>query len=91
MRHLPQGALWSATGIGAGHLPILYTALALGANGVRVGLEDNLYLDRGVPATNAGLVERAAALIRLYNKRPATPTEARQIMGIPPLKKETRP
>ena len=85
VRHLPQGALWSATGIGAGHLPILYTALALGANGVRVGLEDNLYLDRGVPATNAGLVERAAALIRLYNKQPATPAEARRIMGIPPL------
>lgn len=85
-RHLPQGALWSATGIGAGHLPILYSALALGANGVGVGLEDNLYLDRGVPATNAGLVERAATLIRLYNKRPATPAEARRIMGIPPLK-----
>lgn len=53
VRHLPEGALWSATGIGSGHLPILYSAIALGANGVRVGLEDNLYLDRGVPATNA--------------------------------------
>jgi len=87
VRHLPQGALWSATGIGSGHLPILYSAIALGANGVRVGLEDNLYMDRGVPATNAGLVERAVQLIRLYNKQPATPAEARQIMGIPPLRR----
>ncbi|WP_186567008.1 3-keto-5-aminohexanoate cleavage protein [Lawsonibacter celer] len=87
VRHLPEGALWSATGIGSGHLPILYSAIALGANGVRVGLEDNLYLDRGVPATNAALVERAAQLVRLYNKQPATPAEARQIMGIPPLER----
>ena len=87
VRHLPEGALWSATGIGSGHLPILYSAIALGANGVRVGLEDNLYLDRGVPATNAALVERAAQLERLYNKQPATPAEARQIMGIPPLER----
>lgn len=86
VRHLPEGALWSATGIGSGHLPILYSAIALGANGVRVGLEDNLYVDRGVTATNASLVERAAQLIRLFNKQPATPAEARQIMGIDPLK-----
>ena len=87
VRHLPEGALWSATGIGAGHLPILYTALALGANGVRVGLEDNLYMDRGVLATNAELVARAVKLIRLCNREPATPAEARLIMGLPPLER----
>ena len=54
--------------------------------GLVLTIDANLYLDRGVPATNAGLVERAATLIRLYNKRPATPAEARRIMGIPPLK-----
>lgn len=88
VRHLPDGCLWSATGIGGGHLPILYSAIALGANGVRVGLEDNLYMDRGVLATNASLVERAAQLIRLYNKQPATPAEARQILGLPPFGKK---
>lgn len=82
VRHLPKDALWSATGIGAGHLPILYSAIAFGANGVRVGLEDNLYMDRGVLATNVSLVERAADLIRLYNKEPATPEEARTILGL---------
>lgn len=82
---LPEGALWSATGIGRGHLEILYAAIALGANGVRVGLEDNLYMSKGELATNPGLVARAAKLIRLANKKPATPAEAREILGIRPL------
>lgn len=85
VRALPDGALWSATGIGRGHLEILYAAIALGANGVRVGLEDNLYMDRGVPATNRGLVSRAADLIRMANKRPATSAEARAMLGLRPL------
>ena len=63
----------------------MMATIAMGGH-LRVGLEDTLYLDRGVPATNGGRVERAATLIRLYNKRPATPAEARRIMGIPPLK-----
>lgn len=90
VRALPEGALWSATGIGRGHLEILYTAIALGANGVRVGLEDNLYLDRGVPATNPGLVSRAAELVRLANKKPAAPAQAREILGLPPLASEAK-
>lgn len=88
VRALPEGTRWSATGIGRGHLEILYTAIALGATGVRVGLEDNLYMRAGMLATNVALVERAAELIRLANKRPATPAEARTILGIPQLRKE---
>lgn len=88
VRALPEGAQWSATGIGRGHLEILYAAIALGARGVRVGLEDNLYLDRGKLATNLALVERASALIRLANKKPATSAEARAILGIAPLHQE---
>lgn len=82
---LPEGVLWSATGIGRGHLEILYAAIALGANGVRVGLEDNLYMSKGELATNPSLVARAAELIRLANKKPATPAEAREMLGIRPL------
>lgn len=82
---LPEGAKWSATGIGAGHLPVLYTAIACGADGVRVGLEDNIYYDHGVLATNAMLVERAARVAKEFNRRPATPAEAREILGIKPL------
>ena len=85
VRHLPEGAMWSATGIGSGHLPILYSAIALGANGIRVCLEDNLYMDRGVKATNVSLVERAVKLVHLYNKQPATSEEARKILGIKPM------
>lgn len=84
VRHLPPDCVWSASGVGTGHLPILLTALALGGN-VRVGLEDNLYLARGQKATNLALVERAAALIREMGKRPATSAEARDILGIMPL------
>jgi uncharacterized protein (DUF849 family) len=81
-RHLPEGWTWSVTGIGAAHLPMLLTGLALGADGVRVGLEDNLYLSRGVKATNVQLVERAVAIARMVGREPATAEEARQMLGI---------
>jgi uncharacterized protein (DUF849 family) len=52
----------------------------LGGN-VRVGLEDNLYLDKGVPATNAQLVERARAIIELLGVRVLTAPETRERLG----------
>jgi uncharacterized protein (DUF849 family) len=79
---LPEGWTWSVTGIGQAHLPMLLTGLALGADGVRVGLEDNLYLSRGVKATNVQLVERAAAIARMVGREPATADEAREMLGI---------
>lgn len=81
---LPKGATWSAFGIGKAHLPILFAALALGGH-VRVGLEDNVYFSKGVKATNTALVERAAMAIRLFGKTPATPAEARAILGLKPF------
>ena len=51
---------------------------------VRVGLEDNLYLDKGVLATNGNLVERARKLIELMGARVVTPAEARVKMGLRP-------
>jgi len=53
----------------------------LGGN-VRVGLEDNLYLEKGVFATNAQLVEKAKNLIELMGARISTTTEARQFLGV---------
>ncbi len=79
---MPEGSTWSVTGIGKDHLPMLLTGLAMGADGVRVGLEDNLYLDRGVKATNLQLVERAVKIARLANREPATPDEGRAMLGI---------
>jgi 3-keto-5-aminohexanoate cleavage enzyme len=78
---IPEGSTWSALGIGRNHIPILLAALALGGH-VRVGLEDNLYFGAGVLATNAGLVERAASIIRCAGGEPATPEEAKKLLSI---------
>lgn len=81
---LPPDAVWSAFGIGAAHMPIMYSAIAMGGH-VRVGLEDNVYYSKGVKATNVQLVERAVQAIRLFGKDVATPEEAREILNLPQL------
>ena len=82
-------ATWSAFGIGAAHLPILYAALALGGH-IRVGMEDNVIFGKDengkkIMATNQMLVQRAVEAVKLFGNQPATPAEAREILGIPPL------
>ena len=57
-------------------MPMMSAAVALGGN-VRGGLEDNIYLERGVLATNAQLVTRAREIIERMGSRVATPQEAR--------------
>lgn len=79
---IPADSTWSALGIGRGHLPIMYTALALGGH-IRVGMEDNVFYAKDVLAkNNAEFVARAARLVKEFNKQPATPDEARQILGV---------
>ncbi|MFV1442988.1 3-keto-5-aminohexanoate cleavage protein [Phaeobacter sp. JH20_30] len=73
---LPAGASWASFGIGRGQMPMAAAAVALGGN-VRVGLEDNIYLDRGVLATNGQLVTRAREIIERMGARLLTPNEAR--------------
>ena len=73
---LPPGALWSAFGVSRWEMPMVAQAVLLGGN-VRVGLEDNLWLTKGVPATNAQLVEKAVGIIESLGARPASPDEAR--------------
>jgi uncharacterized protein (DUF849 family) len=79
---LPAGATWSVSGIGKAHMPMMLAGLALGCDGLRVGLEDNIYLSRGVIATNVQLVERAVALSKLAGREIATADDARAILGI---------
>jgi len=79
---LPEGSTWSISGIGKAHMPMMLAGLAAGADGLRVGLEDNIMMSKGVKATNAQLVERAAALCRLAGREVATAAEAREILGI---------
>ena len=79
---IPEGSTWSALGIGKGHLPIMYAALALGGN-IRVGMEDNILYSKGQLAkSNVEFVERAKRVIRDFGKEVATPDEARQILSL---------
>jgi uncharacterized protein (DUF849 family) len=80
---LTPDAAWSAFGIGAGHLPILFATLALGGH-IRVGMEDNVLYAKGrLAKNNAEFVARAARLVREANGNVATPTSARQILALP--------
>jgi uncharacterized protein (DUF849 family) len=74
---LPANAHWAAFGISQHEMPMAALAVVLGGN-VRVGLEDNLYLERGVLATNAQLVEKAARIVRDLGARSITPAETRE-------------
>ena len=79
---LPPGAVWSGFGISRMQFPMAAQAVILGGH-VRVGLEDNLYLDRGVLApSNAALVERAVTIVEALGSKVATPAEAREIFRI---------
>ena len=69
-------------GIGQGHLPMSLMALAMGGH-IRVGMEDNIYYSKGVPArTNAEFVERIVRIAREYGRDTAIPEEARRILKL---------
>ncbi len=78
---LPANASWASFGISRMLMPMAAAAVAMGGN-VRVGLEDNIYLDRGVLATNAQLVTRAREIIERMGGRILTPAEARDKLGL---------
>ena len=79
---LPENCTWGGCGIASGHIPIMQATIAMGGH-LRVGLEDNLYIDRGVLApSNVALVARAKKLLEICNLEAATPEEARQIYGL---------
>ena len=79
---LRPGSTWSISGIGASHMACMLGELAAGCTGLRVGLEDNIYMEKGVLATNAQLVERACRLAELAGREIATAAEAREILGL---------
>jgi uncharacterized protein (DUF849 family) len=79
---LPRDSTWYAFGIGAMQMPFVALSTISGGH-ARVGLEDNVYLSKGILAkTNAELVEKAVRIIRDMGNEPATPIEARTILGI---------
>ena len=79
---LPENATWGAVGIGHGQMAIMLATLVMGGH-LRVGMEDNVMMKKGVLAkSNAEFVKRAVDLIHLAGKEVATPDEARQILGV---------
>lgn len=78
---LPEDAVWAGFGIGRNQFPFAAQALLMGGH-MRVGLEDNLYLKKGVAADNVMLVEKAVQLADTLGAIPATPDHAREILGL---------
>lgn len=80
---LPRGAFWSAFGVGRHEFPMLAAAYLAGGH-VRVGLEDNIYLSRGVLApSNAALVQRARRIVEDLGGQVATAKQAREMLNLP--------
>lgn len=83
---IPAGSTWTATGIGRNAFTLAAAAIAMGGN-VRVGFEDNLYIEKGVLAkSNGELVEKVARIARELGREIANPEEARKILGLKPRK-----
>ncbi|MEX1271023.1 MAG: 3-keto-5-aminohexanoate cleavage protein, partial [Acidimicrobiia bacterium] len=78
---LPSDSIFGVTAIGASQLPATLHGLLLGGH-MRVGLEDNIYYRKGELGTNLQLVERAVRLMRELELEPASPTEAREMLGL---------
>ncbi len=74
---LPADCVWTSFAIGRMQMPWVAQSILLGGN-VRVGLEDNLYLSRGVYASNAQLVQKSRTLIEAMGARVLTPAQARE-------------
>ena len=81
VNELPDGCNWSGFAIGAMEMPMVAQAALLGGN-VRVGLEDNLYLEKGVLASNAQLVERARGIVEAMGATVQTSAQARVTLGL---------
>jgi uncharacterized protein (DUF849 family) len=82
VRELPEGASWSATGVGRTTLPVALAAVSAGGH-LRVGMEDTLTYSPGRPVRdNAELVERAATLATLALRPPMSTDEARSMLGV---------
>ncbi len=80
---LPQNANWAAFGISRWEFPIVAEAVNNGGH-VRVGLEDNLYLEKGVFASNAQLVEKAVRIMRELDAEPVEPDRAAEMLDLLP-------
>ena len=81
---MPAAAVWAGFSVGAMEMPMVAQAVLLGGN-VRVGLEDNLFLEKGVLANNTQLVERARNIVELMGCTVQDPAQARKTLGLNPI------
>ena len=81
VNRLPEGTEFTSFGLGAMQIPMVAQSVMLGGH-VRVGLEDNLYLEKGVLATNADLVRKAVKIIELMGASIQSPKEARETLNL---------
>lgn len=82
---IPAGSTWTVSGIGRHEFPMAAVAIVMGGH-VRVGFEDNVYLEKGVMAkSNGELVEKVVRIAKELGREIATPAEAREILGLKPL------
>jgi 3-keto-5-aminohexanoate cleavage enzyme len=84
VRSLPPGCTWSVAGIGRMQLVLAAVAVAMGGH-VRVGLEDNLYYEKGRLARNEELVARVVRIAAELGRPVATPDQARRVLGLAPM------
>jgi 3-keto-5-aminohexanoate cleavage enzyme len=84
---IPPDSTWTVAGIGRAEIPLATAAIVLGGH-VRIGLEDNLHMPDGSPASNVKLVEKIVTIAREIGRDIATPDEARAILAIPPGNKD---
>lgn len=83
LRDFPEDTLWLCSGIGRHQLPMTTLATLMGGH-VRVGLEDNIYYQKGEKADNAQLVQRAVRIAHELNREVASPDRAREMLGLSP-------
>ena len=79
---IPAGSTWTVSGVGRYEFPMVTMGILMGGH-VRVGFEDNVYLEKGVLAkTNGELVEKVVRIAKELGREIATPAEAREILGL---------
>ena len=83
---IPAGSTWTATGIGRNNWNIAAATIIMGGH-VRVGFEDSVYMEKGVLAkSNGEMVAKVVEMAKMLGREVATPAEAREILGLAPLK-----
>ncbi|MDO5301150.1 MAG: 3-keto-5-aminohexanoate cleavage protein [Tissierellia bacterium] len=80
---VPEGSTWTVAGVGKNQFPMATAGILMGGH-VRVGFEDNLYIEKGKLAeSNGQLVEKVVTIAKLLGREIATPAEAREILSLP--------